>query len=57
MSEDMREERAFEALFVSSMRRIDNEDVDIGCIREPSEKERAALDLLGPDFIDELIAG
>lgn len=57
MSENTREERAFEALFVSSMRRVDNEDVDIDRIRESSEKEKAALDLLGPDFIDEVIAG
>lgn len=57
MSGNEREERAFEALFVSSMRRVEKEDVDIDRIREPSEKEKAALDLLGPDFIDEVIAG
>lgn len=43
--ESEREERAFEALLVSSMRKIDFEDVDIDRIADASEKERAALEL------------
>jgi hypothetical protein len=54
-SERKREERAFEALIVSAFRSAGCEDV--GSIREANEKERAALKLLGPGFVNELLAG
>ena len=50
-----REERALEGLIVSAFRTAECESFDR--IREPNEKERAALALLGSDFMDRLLAG
>ncbi len=55
-SDERREERAFEALIVSAWHAVDTEDVDIEHLPELTDKERAALDSLGPDFIDSIIA-
>lgn len=56
-TERSREERAFEALILSAVRRLDDEDIDIERLPDPSEKEERALQRLGPDFMDELLAG
>lgn len=47
------EDRAFEALLVSALR---GGDIDIDSLPELTEKDKAALDSLGPDFIRRLIA-
>jgi len=52
---DAREERAFEALIVLALR-MQHEEGDVQNLPELNEKERAALDSLGPDFIDRLLA-
>lgn len=55
--EQAREEKAFEGLVVDALRRVDRDDLCIDDVREPNEEELAALDLLGPDFIDRLVSG
>ena len=54
---EQREEKAFEALIVDALRRVDREDLCIDDIREPNETELAALELLGEDFVDRLVSG
>lgn len=56
-AERERKDRAFEALIVSAMRKLDDEDVDVERVDEPSEKEKEVLERLGPNFMDELLAG
>ena len=46
-----KESRAFEALFVSSMRGAEIEDVDVNRIGDPSPKEEAALARLGTEIL------
>jgi hypothetical protein len=58
MSQDQaREDKAFEGLVVDALRRVDKEDLCIDDVREPNREELAALDLMGPDFIDRLVSG
>jgi hypothetical protein len=58
MSQDQaREERAFEALVVEALQRVDREDLCIEGVREPNETELEALELLGDDFVDRLVSG
>lgn len=58
MSQDQaREERAFEALVVEVLRKVDREDLCIDDVREPNETELAALELLGDDFVERLVSG
>jgi serine/threonine-protein kinase len=54
-----REERAEDALLVSLLRRIDKDDDDIDPKHLPqlTDEDRAALDALGSDFVDRLLAG
>ena len=55
--ESSREERAFEALVVQSLMQAQNEEVCIDKIREPNEKERAALRLVKNGFLKRLVRG
>ena len=55
MNKKEREERAFEALIVKTLRQIDYEDVDIDSLPELNDKEKRALEKLGPDFIENLL--
>lgn len=50
-----REQRALDALIVSQLRACDETDVDH--LPELTDEEREALDSLGPDFVDRLLAG
>ena len=50
-----REERALDALIVSQLRACD--ETDVNHLPELSDEERNALDSLGADFIDKLLAG
>ena len=54
-----REERAADALLVSLLRRVDKDDdyIDPEHSPELTDEERAALDALGSDFVDRLLAG
>ena len=62
---ESKEERAFEALIVDALRKGEQQDVCIDRIREPNEIEirepneieRAALKLVGEDFIDRVVSG
>ena len=51
----LREERAFEALFVSSVRKLDDGASDADHIPEPSSKEQAALARVDTKFVETLI--
>jgi hypothetical protein len=54
-----REERAFDALLVSVLRRVDKDDDDIDPKHLPqlTDDDKAALAALGTDFIDRILAG
>ena len=54
-----REERAVDALLVSALRQEDKEGTDIDPKRLPqlTEDEKAAMNALGNNFIDRLLAG
>ena len=54
-----REERAEDALLVSLLRRVDKDDdyIDPEHLPQLTDEDRAALDALGPDFVDRLLAG
>lgn len=54
-----REERALDALLVSLLRRVDKDDdyIDPKHLPQLTDEERAAVDALGADFVDRLLAG
>ncbi len=54
-----REERALDALFVSTLRRVDRDEDTIDPDRLPqlTEEERVRMNALGSDFIKRLLAG
>lgn len=52
-----REERAFDALIVSQLRAARHDEIDLEHLPELTDKEREALDSLGPDFVARLLAG
>lgn len=54
-----REERAADALLVSLLRRVDRDDdyIDPKHLPQLTDEERAAVDALGADFVDRLLAG
>jgi len=54
-----REERALDALLVSTLRRVDKEDDIVGADKLPqlTEEEKAAMNALPPDFLDRIVAG
>lgn len=54
-----REERAADALLVSLLRRVDKDDdyIDPKHLPQLTDDERAAVDALGADFVDRLLAG
>src|SRR5215208_563972 len=54
-----REERAADALLVSLLRRVDKDDdyIDPKHLPQLTEEDRAAVDALGADFVDRLLAG
>lgn len=54
-----REERAADALLVSLLRRVDKDDdyIDPKHLPQLTDEERAAVDALGADFVDRLLAG
>jgi len=52
-----REDRAFEALIVWTLRKAGERDIDVNNLPELTEKDKAALDSLGPDFMKNLIEG
>jgi hypothetical protein len=54
-----REERAADALIVSLLRRVDGDGdyVDPKHLPELTDEERAAVDALGADFVERLLAG
>src|SRR3954454_6162467 len=58
-SKKEREERAADALIVSLLRRVDKDDdyIDPKHLPQLTEEERAAVDALGADFVDRLLAG
>src|SRR5690349_9147197 len=58
-SKKEREERAVDALLVSLLRRVDKDDdyIDPKHLPQLTDEERAAVDALGVDFIDRLLAG
>lgn len=55
--EPTREEKAFEALIVQSLTQAEAEEVRIAQIREPNEKERAALRMVKQGFLERLVRG
>jgi hypothetical protein len=58
-SKKEREERAADALIVSLLRRVDKDDdfIDPKHLPQLTEEDRAAVDALGADFVDRLLAG
>ena len=56
-SNQLREEQAFEGLFVQTLRKVEGENLDIDAIRCPTEKEKSALRRVGADFINRLVDG
>jgi hypothetical protein len=54
-----REERALDALLVSILRRVDKDDDIVEPDRLPqlTDEEKAAMNQLGTDFIDRILAG
>lgn len=57
MSGNLREEKAFEALIVDSLRRGGKDECGISKCREPNEKELAALRRVDVNFVAKLISG
>lgn len=55
--EPTREEKAFEALIVQSLTQEQKEEIRIEQIREPNEKEQAALRLVKAGFLKRLVRG
>jgi hypothetical protein len=53
------EERALDALLVSLLRKVDKDDdiVDPKTLPELTEEEKAAMNKLGDEFIDRILAG
>jgi hypothetical protein len=53
------EERALDALLVSLLRKVDKDDdiVDPKMLPELTKEERAAINKLGDEFIDRILAG
>ena len=56
-SENNCEERALDALFVSQLRWNDAEKINEECLPRLTDEDIAALDSLGSDFIQRLLAG
>jgi hypothetical protein len=58
-SKKEREERAADALIVSLLRRVDKDDdyIDPKHLPQLTDEERAAVDALGADLVDRLLAG
>jgi hypothetical protein len=54
-----REERAADALLVSLLRRVDKDDdyIDPKHLPQLTDEEKAAMEALGSDFVDRLLAG
>jgi predicted ABC-class ATPase len=54
-----REERALDALLVSILRRVDKDDdiVEPDMLPQLTDEEKAAMNALGTDFIDRILAG
>jgi hypothetical protein len=54
-----REERALDALLVSILRRVDKDDdiVEPDMLPQLTDEEKVALNELGDDFIDRILAG
>ena len=54
-----REERALDALLVSILRRVDKDDdiVEPDKLPQLTDEEKAAMNALGTDFIDRILAG
>jgi hypothetical protein len=54
-----REERALDALLVSILRRVDKDDdiVEPEKLPQLTEEEKAAMNSLGTDFLDRILAG
>lgn len=57
MGKREREERALDALLVSVLRRGDDDIIEPDKLPELTEAEKAAMNSLGPDFIDRILAG
>ena len=53
------EERALDALLVSLLRKVDKDDdvIDPKMLPELTEEEKAAMNKLGDEFIDRILAG
>jgi hypothetical protein len=58
-STNEREERALDALLVTTLRRIEKDDelIDPEKLPELTEEERAAMSVLNDDFIKQILAG
>lgn len=58
-SKQEREERAADALIVSLLRRVDKDDdyIDPKHLPQLTEEDRGAVDALGADLVDRLLAG
>ena len=57
-SKQERNQRALDALIVSQLRRHeDGDEADLEHLPRLTAEEKQALDSLGPDFIDNLLAG
>src|SRR6266536_930690 len=54
-----REERALDALLVSILRRVDKDDdiTELDKLPQLTDEEKAAMNALGTDFIDRILAG
>jgi len=52
-----REERALDALIVSQLRATQDDETDVEHLPELTDEEREALDSLGSDFVERLLAG
>jgi len=54
-----REERALDALLVSTLRRVEKDDdlIESDKLPQLTDEEKAAMNALGPDFIDRILAG
>ena len=51
------EERALDALIVSQLRATQDDEIDVEHLPELTDEEREALDSLGSDFVNRLLAG
>lgn len=56
-SKQQRTDRALDALLVSVIRLGSEKEIDAERLPELTKEERAALDSLGPDFMDRILAG